>query len=63
MHLAVDGSDVTGPIVLPDTGGWDSWQTVTRTGITLPAGPHVLKLVVDANGSGTVADINWIAVR
>ena len=36
----------------------------TKTGVTLPAGQHVLKLVVDANGSGgTAADINWFAIR
>jgi hypothetical protein len=64
VHLAVDGRDVTGPIKLPDTGGWNTWTTVTKTGVSLPAGVHVLKLVVDANGAGaTAADINWFAIR
>ena len=63
VHLTVDGTDVTGPIALPDTGGWGAWKTFTKSGVTLPAGVHVLKLVVDANGStGTVADINWLNV-
>jgi hypothetical protein len=63
VHLTVDGSDVSGPIALPDTGGWGSWQTFRRSGVTLPAGTHVLKLVVDANGSGgTAADVNWLQV-
>ena len=51
-HLAVDGNDVTGALALPDTGGWSVWQTFTKTGVSLPAGTHVLKLVFDANGSG-----------
>ena len=64
VHLTVDGADVTGAIALPDTGGWNTWQTVTRIGVTLAVGSHVIKLVADAVGSGgTVADINWIAVR
>ena len=64
VHLALDGKDMTGPIVLPDTGGWGVWTTVTRTGISIPAGTHVLTLVVDANGpGGTVADFNWLAIR
>jgi hypothetical protein len=64
VHLAVDGRDVTGPIALPATGGWNTWATVTKTGVSLPAGVHVLKLVVDANGPGaTAADINWFAIR
>ena len=64
VHLTVDGQDVTGLIALPDTGGWNTWRTVTRTGVALPAGPHVFRLVVAANGSaGTAADINWLAIR
>jgi hypothetical protein len=62
-HLEIDGSKVTGAIALPDTGGWNTWRTVTISGVSLPAGTHVLKLVIDANGSsGSAADINWIAV-
>ena len=62
VHVTVDGTDVSGAIVLPDSGGWDTWRTVTKSGITLPAGAHVVRLVVDANGSGgTAADINWLA--
>jgi hypothetical protein len=61
VHLTLDGSNVTGAVVLPNTGGWDTWQTVTKTGVALPAGLHLLKLLIDANGSGgTVADINWM---
>ncbi|HEX4567527.1 MAG TPA: carbohydrate-binding protein, partial [Vicinamibacterales bacterium] len=63
VHVAIDGTDVTGPVALPDTGGWNTWQTVTKTGVTLPAGTHVLTVVADANGSlGTVADLNWLDV-
>jgi hypothetical protein len=64
VHFTLDGADVTGAIALPDTGGWNTWKTTTKTGVTLPAGQHVLKLMVDANGSsGTAADINWFAIR
>jgi hypothetical protein len=64
VHFTLDGKDVTGPIVLPDTRGWNTWVTATKTGVTLPAGAHVLKLVIDANGAGgTAADINWFAIR
>ena len=64
VHFTLDGTDITGPIALPDTGGWNTWVTVTKAGVTLPTGAHVLKLVMDANGTGgTVADINWFAIR
>jgi hypothetical protein len=64
VHLTLDGTNITGAVALPDTGGWDTWKTVSKTGVTLSAGAHILKLVADANNSaGTVADINWIAVH
>jgi hypothetical protein len=64
VHFAIDGVNVTGAIALPNTGGWNTWTTTTKTGVTLPAGTHVLTLVVDANGSGgTAADINWFRIR
>lgn len=64
VRVLVDGTDATGAIVLPDTGGWNAWRTVSKTGVTLTAGPHVLRLVIAANGpGGTAADINWLAIR
>ena len=60
LHLEIDGQNVTGSITVPDTGGWQNWQTIWRDGINLPAGPHVARLVFDSNGSdGTVANVNW----
>jgi hypothetical protein len=64
VHITVDGTNVTGSIALPDTGGWITWQTVTKTSVSLPAGTHVVKVVIDANGSGgTAADLNWLRIR
>lgn len=64
IRMLVDGRDVTGAIALPDTGDWNIYRTVTKTGVVLTAGAHVFRLVVDAAGpAGTVADINWFAIR
>jgi hypothetical protein len=63
VHLAVDGSNVSGSIALPDTGGWDTWRTTAPVDVALPSGKHIVRLAIDANGSGgTAADINWIDV-
>ena len=60
FHLEVDGIDVTGQLTLPNTGGWQNWTTVTKTGINLSSGTHVLRLRMDANGStGSVGNFNW----
>jgi hypothetical protein len=52
---------VTGQITVPNTAGWQNWTTVSKSGINLTAGKHVLRLRMDANGStGSVANFNWL---
>jgi GH35 family endo-1,4-beta-xylanase/FlaG/FlaF family flagellin (archaellin) len=55
FYVEVDGSNVTGTISAPNTGGWDTWQTITRSNISLSAGQHVIRIV---NTSGWF-DLNW----
>lgn len=60
FHLEVDGVDRTGAIVVPDTGAWDAWQTIAIPGLSLSAGQHVLRVVMDSMASGgAVAGFNW----
>jgi hypothetical protein len=64
FHLEVNGVDKTGAIAVPDTGGWQTWKTVTRTGVALAAGVQVVRVVMDTIGpSGSVGNFNWFAVR
>lgn len=50
FHLEdAGGRDLTGPITVTDTGGWQSWATVSAA-VTLPAGRQVLRLVEDTGG-------------
>ena len=61
FHLEVDGIDATGPMVVPNTGGWQSWLTISRSGIPLTAGPHVLRVVIDTNGTtGWLGNLNYL---
>jgi hypothetical protein len=50
LRLKLDEKDLGDPIVVGGTGGWQSWTTVTLRGATLPAGEHLLRLVVEASG-------------
>jgi len=43
------GTNISGTITCPNTGGWQTWQTVNAT-VTLPAGTQVLKLVENTGG-------------
>ena len=47
FHIEFDGANVTGgTVAVPNTGGWQNWQTVSRN-VTLSAGVHVMRYFVD----------------
>src|SRR5580658_8255756 len=50
LHIAnLAGTNLSGNINVPDTGGWQDWTTVTAT-VSLPAGTQTL--VVDQDNGG-----------
>ena len=50
FHLSnSSGSNLSGSVNVPSTGGWQTWTTVTAT-VTLPAGQQVLTLDQDNGG-------------
>jgi hypothetical protein len=64
FHIEVNGVDKTGPTAVPNTGGWQVWKTITKTGVALGSGTQVIRVVMDVNGaSGSVANFNWFAIR
>jgi len=62
FHLGVDGKNATGGIMVPSTGGGQTWTTL-KTNITVTKGSHLLQLQMDLNGwDGTVGNFNWIQI-
>jgi hypothetical protein len=60
FHVEAGGIDRTGALTIPDTGGWQTWQTVTVP-VTLDGGVQRLRIVIDSNGeSGAAGNINWL---
>ena len=61
-RVEIDGIDRTGLLSVPNTGGWQIWQTVTTTGVSLTAGPHVIRLVFETGTveNGGVGNYNWV---
>ena len=57
FHLEANGTNVTGPLSVPDTGGWQNWQNVTQS-VSLTAGPQVLRLVMDSAGLYAVGNFD-----
>lgn len=63
IRVEVGGQDVTGPIAFPNTGGWQTWQTLTKTGVNLAAGVQPLRLVFATNNpGGYLGNVNWLKV-
>lgn len=56
IRVLVGGADKTGNITLPNTGGWQNWTDVTRTGIALTAGRQVV--TIELLGGGF--NLNWV---
>ena len=61
FHIEIDGADVTGPISIPDTGGWDKLKTLSAKTIALEPGVLPMKIVMDKDGeSGGIGDIDLV---
>jgi hypothetical protein len=60
FRVYVDGTDVTGPIAVPDTGGWQTWMTLTGPRVALSAGPRVVRIyLATISSGGGVGNFNW----
>ena len=47
FHVELDGQDISGPITVPTTGGFQAWQTVSVTTPALTTGIKILRIVLD----------------
>ncbi|WP_313982596.1 PQQ-dependent sugar dehydrogenase [Xanthocytophaga flavus] len=57
MHIELDGQNISGTINVPNTGGFQSWQTVSVTTPALTVGTKVLRVVFESND----INLNYIA--
>ena len=52
------GGPIIGTCEVPNTGGWQNWQTVSCP-ITLAKGVRNLYLVVASDATGDRVNLNW----
>ncbi|MBX9853628.1 MAG: carbohydrate-binding protein [Cytophagaceae bacterium] len=51
LHVEMNGTNVTGVVALPNTAGWQIWQTVTVAGVNLSAGSNqVMRVYMETDG-------------
>jgi endoglucanase len=58
LQLQTAGGTVLANVALPNTGGWQAWQTVTAN-VTLPAGQQTLR-VVSTSPQFNGWNFNWV---
>jgi hypothetical protein len=49
LHVEIDGANVSGSVLVTNTGVWDSYQPASATNIKLTAGIHVMKIVMQGD--------------
>ena len=59
FHLEMNGRNVTGSLTVPDTGGWQNWQSISAV-VTLDGGPQVARLVMETAGLYAVGNFDWM---
>lgn len=63
LHMEVDGANVTGALSVPNTGGFQTWQTITKKQVQLGTGTHVLRLAFDKGASNLAAgNVNYFQI-
>jgi len=61
FHIELDRVKKTNILTVPNTGGWQNWQTIVRENVPLEAGLHILRVTFDsANARGYVGNFDWI---
>lgn len=58
LRVLVAGVDKTGPVTIPRTVSWNTWTTVTKTGVSLEAGIQILRIATEVGGF----NLNWIEI-
>ncbi len=59
FHLEIDGVNVSGAISMANTS--NAFATISKAGINLTAGNHILRVAFDTNNSGgSLGNWNWV---
>ena len=59
LDVSIDGTALTS-VTIPNTGGWQTWQTVTVKNKTFTAGEHILRVTI---GATDYVNLNYLVVK
>jgi hypothetical protein len=57
LHVEIDGTNISGSIVVPNTGDWQAYQTVSVVTPSITSGQHTVRIYEETGGF----NINYIA--
>lgn len=58
VTILIDDVDVSGNVAVPNTGGWQTWETVKTSPIQLTKGIHQLKLQINTE----LVNVNYLEI-
>jgi hypothetical protein len=58
LHLELNGTNISGPIAIPNTGGYQSWANVSTGALSISAGTYTLRIVEDTGSF----NMNYVTV-
>jgi hypothetical protein len=58
LNIQMDGVNVTGTVTTPNTGGWQTWQSVYVNSVALTAGQKVMRIAMTTGGY----NLNYVKV-
>lgn len=58
LRVLMGGVDSTGLVTIPRTVSWNTWTTVTKTGVSLESGIQILRIATEVGGF----NMNWIEI-
>jgi beta-glucanase (GH16 family) len=59
LHVEMNGVDVTGKVFVPNTGGWQTWQTKKVFYKSLQEGKQFMRIVIETGGF----NLNYVEVK
>ena len=60
VSVSMDGTTIANNVAIPNTAGWQTWQTVTLKNIPLTAGKKVMRLTI---GSTDYVNVNFVEFK
>jgi len=60
VSVSMDGTTIANNVTIPNTAGWQTWQTVTLKNIPLTAGQKVMRLTI---GATDYVNVNYVEFK